>query len=734
MIRRLLFFSAFSLSWLCNLSSFANHAIQFPAETYQVIKHLQANLLVAESKSWIHPQLKNKIFGICEINGQHYLNLQGFKNDDFDIHSLISIGALPGASIGKAFSMRYPVAQLDELFSLKGIDYLELPPDYQPFLNRAWGDTRADSVHKSISLPKGFSGKNTIVGIIDWGFDLGHPMFFDSSLQRSRVIGLWDHWKKSGPAPSKYKYGTEYTTESALRNAGSDTANNRGWDTHGSHVAGIAGGAGAGIGLFGMAYECDFLFVQVDWQTGTFLDCVDWMYEQALKANKRLVINMSFGSYHRATLDTNSFFHEVCKEYTKKGVVMITSAGNNGNNKMHLRKDFNADTLKTGISMLPNTTSFPRFWGHSIISWGQKEKQYASALSVYDANSTLLFKTPFVSTNNAPYFVDTFFLIGNDTLYWIVESEKSHPLNNKPRITFKIRKTNASWLVALESTAQNGEVHYWNVIQNTLGTSNTGQPFLATRAGWLAGNDSFTVSDPGVVPFVLTVAAHSSEVRYPNGATLTGEIASFSSRGPTMDGLIKPEISGPGVSVLSAVSSFTDQDYSMEREIEFNGKTYPFARFSGTSMSGPAVAGVAALVIEANPDLTAEQVYSILMNTARQDNRTGLLPENGDNTWGHGKVNALAAVKMAMETTGDWYVASDYLLFPNPVSDYLHYKGSRPEVSYDCKLITLEGKIWMQGKIGFTSPLLVSDIPNGLYILQIHDGEKPRFYKVIIHR
>src|SRR5690606_7021117 len=139
---------------------------------------------------------------------------------------------------------------------------------------------------------------------------------------------------------------------------------------------GIAGGGGAGVGLKGVAYDCDFLFIQVDWQAGTYMDGLDWMKSIADDLGKRLVINMSFGSYHRATLDTTSFYHTVIKEYSKMGIVMVTSAGNNGNNKMHISKAFDKDTIRSQISMLPNNTSFPRFNGHAVIMWGEKEQSF----------------------------------------------------------------------------------------------------------------------------------------------------------------------------------------------------------------------------------------------------------------------------------------------------------------------------------------------------------------------
>ena len=76
-------------------------------------------------------------------------------------------------------------------------------------------------------------------------------------------------------------------------------------------------------------------------------------------------------------------------------------------------------------------------------------------------------------------------------------------------------------------------------------------------------------------------------------------IASFSSRGPSdCDGTsIKPEVSAPGVYVYSAYP------------------TGGYTRMSGTSMAGPHVAGVVALMRQANPDADVETIKTVLMNT-----------------------------------------------------------------------------------------------------------------------
>ena len=98
----------------------------------------------------------------------------------------------------------------------------------------------------------------------------------------------------------------------------------------------------------------------------------------------------------------------------------------------------------------------------------------------------------------------------------------------------------------------------------------------------------------------------------------------------------------------SSLSSFRDGSYSVTSQAEWDGTTYDFGKLSGTSMSSPATAGVVALMLEANPTLSAEDVKTILEWTAREDNDTGSLPAEGDLVWGHGKVTASQAVMSAL--------------------------------------------------------------------------------------
>jgi len=126
------------------------------------------------------------------------------------------------------------------------------------------------------------------------------------------------------------------------------------------------------------------------------------------------------------------------------------------------------------------------------------------------------------------------------------------------------------------------------------------------------------VTAPGNAPWVLTVGA-SSHMGTVDRADDT--MAPFSSRGPgAIEYNAKPDLVAPGIGIesLSAPSSSfyaTDAPYLLPGTVPTS--YLPYLSLSGTSMAAPVVAGTVALMIQANPDLTPNEVKAILQYTSQ---------------------------------------------------------------------------------------------------------------------
>ena len=131
-----------------------------------------------------------------------------------------------------------------------------------------------------------------------------------------------------------------------------------------------------------------------------------------------------------------------------------------------------------------------------------------------------------------------------------------------------------------------------------------------------AGNNgSATLYPPANDPFVITVGAVDDR----GTDTLSDDqIAAFSAYGTTSDGITKPELVAPG---RNLVSLLTNTKKLLAKEHPTHVVTTPygdFFRMSGTSVAAPVVAGAVALLLQAEPDLTPDQVKFRLMATANK--------------------------------------------------------------------------------------------------------------------
>jgi serine protease AprX len=154
-----------------------------------------------------------------------------------------------------------------------------------------------------------------------------------------------------------------------------------------------------------------------------------------------------------------------------------------------------------------------------------------------------------------------------------------------------------------------------------------------------AGAAPKTIGSPGAAAQAITVGAAAE---WSLSSLLDGEsdgiyLAPFSSRGPTADGHVKPDITAAGHSIIAAYINPLPGFYTCTNDC--------YATLSGTSMATPFTAGTVALMLQANPALTPAGVRAILAVTAQD---RGPLAADGsavqDNDWGHGLLDGYAAV------------------------------------------------------------------------------------------
>ncbi|GAA0329490.1 bacillopeptidase F [Bacillus carboniphilus] len=146
-----------------------------------------------------------------------------------------------------------------------------------------------------------------------------------------------------------------------------------------------------------------------------------------------------------------------------------------------------------------------------------------------------------------------------------------------------------------------------------------------------AGNT--TLFNPGGPGSIATPANYPES--FATGATDSqNRLASFSLEGPSPYDEIKPDISAPGVNIRSSVP----------------GGAYE-GGWNGTSMAGPHVSAVVALLKQVNANLTVDEIEEILMNTAIPLT-DGEYPESPNNGYGAGLVNAYDAVSSVINGLG----------------------------------------------------------------------------------
>lgn len=165
-----------------------------------------------------------------------------------------------------------------------------------------------------------------------------------------------------------------------------------------------------------------------------------------------------------------------------------------------------------------------------------------------------------------------------------------------------------------------------------------------------AGNEG--CSSPASCWYYISTPADGDSVITVGAVRLDSTLASFSSRGPTADGRLKPDVVAPGAAIAHARPGGT------------------FGTGNGTSYAAPLVSGVVAKLLQARPTLTPMEVRDVLRQTASQ-------ATNPDNLFGWGIVNADAALR-SVTGAAPATTALAVRLVQNPVQERLRFDVQSP--------------------------------------------------------
>ena len=247
-------------------------------------------------------------------------------------------------------------------------------------------------------------------------------------------------------------------------------------------------------------------------------------------------------------------------------------------------------------------------------------------------------------------------------------------------------------IVALVCAGNEGQIQFYAPIPNNVRVpASCPPPYL----------DPDQMANPGSLSCVMAIGA----VNYNDAA------AGFTSQGPVTwqdtefgdyaynpgIGLIRPDVCAPGVGIKSL-------DYE---------NTSGYTNMDGTSQATPCVAGIVALMLEKNPELTPAQICQILEETSVK------LTPTKSNVTGVGRVDALAAINAVPTWDGIEETALNANLFPNPTRDNvtIQCEGMR-----QIEIYSNDGRLVQSLSVN-GSECLIEGLDCGIYMVRIETDE-----------
>jgi len=349
------------------------------------------------------------------------------------------------------------------------------------------------------------------------------------------------------------------------------------------------------------------------------------------------VVNQSFGEIigsHDGLSPYDQFINDMAT--AKPGRALVYAAGNFGNRRVHAQYTFTEDTqvaLATDVS------------GSIIDIWRtETDGQKHLSVKLYMITDDGIKECPtdgYLSHEVCDY---------NHKEHIYYEGDDDDDEDGRPLIVISGKKGDHinAW------TDQNSDFSSIKIDELGLTTIGGDSEMSLGDSGHCAAN-AFSVANYTTRGTIID----GTGSQYVPNDTEVGQLAKASSKGPTTNSAIrKPDVAAPGTLIYSASDLMSyDGPYEGEK-VTINGVEYFYQFMNGTSQAAPMLTGSIALWLQANPNLTCEQLHEIVNNTSRHDQFTG--DEEWSPLWGYGKLDTYAGLKMALQMAGQTGIPSVY--------------------------------------------------------------------------
>jgi subtilisin family serine protease len=385
---------------------------------------------------------------------------------------------------------------------------------------------------------------------------------------------------------------------------------------HGTSVCGIINGGTIGPRIHvGVAPNAELLVA--DRRENDFTVFIPWA-----RSNGADVMLYEFGGWTQQFLDGSSNLETAIDNEAAAGIVQVVPAGNLGGSDKHAQDDVARNNGSTNFTFNVPSTDDPGTAPDEDIEWVYITVLWRTTGNDLDFTIT----TPTPSVGNLP-------ASPGDTNWHSISTADGHTIwyrrENSTRGTAKydisINQNDVvigGWTLQATNSDPNNDEHADVYISDDRTSWSGGAVWTAFQT------EDNTITRPATADSAITVASYST--RGWSGVA-AGDISNFNPTGPRIDGQAIMDIAAPGNFDIASAQSKDSR----------NGSLGAYRWFSGTSASGPHVAGASALLLQLDPSLDHGQIKTMLQQNARTDGFTGVTPNN---EWGHGKLDVLAGV------------------------------------------------------------------------------------------